>query len=454
MSHQTIYIMTDIKLQQNSNGKDSYSEQKNVQLANKPTQKISKLKRLALEKYIRVGDEYFEKIQKPDKHGNLYYELDKRQKTTIIDDYGPKPHRYIKKYKSFCLIASHTDYKEVIGDCYNNYYPLTHTPAPGQIQHTMSMLTHIFGDKLEVALDYVQLLYTKPTQLLPIVCLVSSDRNTGKSTFGQWLIDIFGRNAVKLGNADIANEFNSTYAEKLVIVIDEATIEKRVVSEAVKRMSTETGKIFVNPKGRQQYEVEFIGKFIFISNDESKFITIGKGETRYFVVKVPVLQTDITDMKEKLNKEIPAFLHFIQNRKLHYPLKSRMYFDFEVYKTEQLQKVIEASTAKVETPIRELIIDTFDMVPDAIELSFSPRDIFEELSDKIKWIDETMIRNSLRDDFKLEPEKQQRYSYYSFKDSRISEVGIISYKRNGKPYLFKVQDFFGHDESKKRISKQ
>lgn len=400
-----------------------------------------KAKREKMKRYVRVGDEYFEKITKPDKYGQPFTELDRRKRSTIVDDNGREALRYVRKFKAFCLVPSHTQFRESISNCYNTYHPLTWSPAPGPIAHTMQMLEHIFGERVAVALDYLQLLYLKPTQNLPILCLLSEERNTGKSTFGQWLVDVFGQNAAKLGNADIASEFNTTYAEKLLIVVDETAIEKRVVSEAIKRMSTEKGRIYVNPKGQQQYAVEFIGKFIFISNDEEKFMYVGKGENRFFVIKVPVLTKDELDMESKLKAEIPAFLHFLAGRQLVHKRESRLYFHFDLYRTEQLDRVINANVSKTEALIRELVTDTFYMFPDAVELMYSLTDLFEELKDDARWLDKNTIRTILTRDMRYQPEKQQRYQYCSLKASQTSEIGPVSYERNGKPYLFKIQDF-------------
>jgi len=49
---------------------------------------------------------------------------------------------------------------------------------------------HIFGDQIELGLDYLQLLYQKPVQILPIVCLVSKERSTGKTTFPKWFMTL------------------------------------------------------------------------------------------------------------------------------------------------------------------------------------------------------------------------------------------------------------------------
>ena len=57
-----------------------------------------------------------------------------------------------------------------------------------------ALVRHIFGDQYELGLDYLQLLYTKPLQKLPILLLVSEERNTGKSTFLNFLKALFEAN--------------------------------------------------------------------------------------------------------------------------------------------------------------------------------------------------------------------------------------------------------------------
>ncbi|MBK6938570.1 MAG: hypothetical protein IPH18_18275 [Chitinophagaceae bacterium] len=49
-------------------------------------------------------------------------------------------------------------------------------------------------------------------QRLPIICLVSRDNETGKSTFGNLLKAIFTDNATTVGNSDLADDFNSFWA--------------------------------------------------------------------------------------------------------------------------------------------------------------------------------------------------------------------------------------------------
>ena len=58
----------------------------------------------------------------------------------------------------------------------------------------MKLIHYIFGEQYELGMDYMQLLYAKPTQKLPILLLVSEERNTGKTTFLNFLKAMFEDN--------------------------------------------------------------------------------------------------------------------------------------------------------------------------------------------------------------------------------------------------------------------
>ncbi len=392
----------------------------------------------AIMQYIRVANEYYKRIEIPDRSGKLVPTLAIRTRPTIKEDFGQQAFKYIPKHEAFTLVPSHHHYQQVIANCYNAYHRLSHLPLPGPIPHSLAMVKHIFKDKYEFGLDYLHLLYMKPEQLLPILLLQSKERNTGKSTFGQWLILIFQNNAVKLGNADLENDFNSTYAERLVIVVDETTLSKKVTSEAIKRMSTEQGKIFVNAKGRQQYETDWIGKFIFITNTLNTALYIGKGEMRYFVRTIDKLPAiDDPDMMEKLRDEIPAFLHFLSHRTLHHARRGRMFFDFSDYQTPELGTAIDENKSSVERELTQLIEDTFDAFPDAGELLLGLGDITAELKDRSKYkVAESDVKKVLQTEWDIEPQKQRRYEYHSLRLSQLSDDSMAVQHRNGKPYSF------------------
>lgn len=370
--------------------------------------------------FIRVGDDYYKITFRPDKKGNLHRVLARRSKTTITDDYGPKIIHEIPKYEDFVIVPSHTDYKQVIHDHYNKYYEISHKPKKGNFKTIASFLTHIFGEGyMDFIYDYFQLLYLKPTQNLPIILLESIEKNTGKSTFGHFIEKIFQFNSIALGNSDFNSQFNSVWIDKLTIVVDETSLEEKAVMESIKRLSTEKGKVLSNSKGKDKVDIEFIGKFVFISNDEGKALPIQRGEKRFAVFKVPTFASqgieDNPDILDDLQAEIPAFLHYLKDRQLVHPNKSRMYFDTEVYFTDQLKLYFEGNLGYIGSAIKELIKDTFIMFPEEEKLCFTLTNIFDELllGKYVRFADRPQIRKAIEQELSLELGKKSRYTYFS-----------------------------------------
>ena len=226
--------------------------------------------------------------------------LYKRAKSTIKDDFGADILKAIPKYKAFTNMPSHTNYQQVINNCYNKYSPFTHEPADGDWSTTKFFLEHIFGEHYEYGLDYIQILYQHPTQILPILCLVSKENKTGKTTFLDFLKLIFGENACKVGNAELSNEFNSFTATRLVVGVDETFLEKKTTIEKIKMLST-SNRIAMQRKGVDHEEMWHFAKYILVSNNEDNFIYASDEDVRYWVRKVPVIQKEIPDMLTMLH---------------------------------------------------------------------------------------------------------------------------------------------------------
>jgi len=372
---------------------------------------------------------------------------------TIRDDYGIDSLKKIDRYESFCCVPSHLNFKLTIGNCYNRYHPLSHSIAKGDFPNIELLLFHLFPFHQDLIYDYLQLLFIDPTQKLPIISLVSQDRNTGKSTFGFLLQDIFEENSVSVGNRDLSSAFNGVYADKLLIIIDEAYIEEKSTIEMIKRLSTEKGGLIVNEKNVKQSVSQFFGKFIMMSNNELDFTKIDESENRFFVVKVNSINNDIPDMRERMRQEIPAFLFFLQNRKLVHSRMSRFFFKTDLYLTEHLQEIIEESRNELEKSIEEIIRETFRMAPFLKELYFSEGDLYEEIRKSVNVPRKSNIRKTLKTRFK----KCQyfsnggRYEFYSLSAMKEKCLELDSYslcesdfkprKGNNRYYLVKVQDF-------------
>lgn len=186
-------------------------------------------------------------------------------------------------------------------------------------------LMHIFGEQYEMGLDYIQLLYQQPFHRLPILCLVSKENSTGKSTFAKLLKMILKEKMVVLLKDDFRGSFNSHFAIATSICLDEAKFDKPFL-EKINSLSS-SDYIKINEQNKAPYETPFFGKFILLSNEEESFIDANKDAIRYWVRKIPVIKKINVHLLGKLKEEIPAFLAFLQKRKLYAKQKSRYWFD-------------------------------------------------------------------------------------------------------------------------------
>ena len=390
--------------------------------------KKEKLK-AAAKKYIRVGDNYYKIVYRPDKEGKPYKDYLKLNKGTIIDDYTQGIIKYIAKYDDFCMVASHTDYQQVIDGFFNEYSELTHKPKEGKCDTILGIIQHVFGENyFEFALDYLQLLYKDPYQRLPILLLESREKNTGKSTFSDIIYKMFQDNAIKIGNNDLQSDFNSVWVKRLAIIVDETSLEKKGITQMLKRFSTETGKVTVNEKNKAQSEVDFFGKCLFISNEEGKALFIERDDTRWAVFKVPTFDEKGIEedslIGKKIDSEIPFFLNLLRNRTLRYERKSRMYFARTVYETAQLQLYRNNAITKVGQNIKKLVIDTFELFPEQTTLKFGIADIMEELKTEIRNLEREKVRYALETELKLKQHPRTNYTLFSRKRAEQDNIYI------------------------------
>lgn len=410
-----------------------------------------RIKAIVSKSYIRVGDKYLKRVEKPDKTGRAQILWTERQKTTITDDFGRVALHYIPKYEGFVSVPSHVSYKQVYNGFFNEYHALGHKPKKGDFSTISGLLIHLFDGHIDFALDYLQLLYMKPTQRLPIILLESKERGTGKSTFGTLLSLIFEKNSVKLGNADFESDFNSIWVKSLCVIVDETSLDKKGIMQTLKRLSTETGQVSYNEKQKAQTLVDFFGKFVFMSNDEGTALPIERGENRFAVFKVKTFAEkgiiENPNIEKAIQDEIPSFLHFLQNRVMKHQEEGRMYFAHEVYVTEQLLSYYEGSGSHTARAIRSFVSDAFSMFPEEETLRYSIADLIMQLKtgDYAKSIGRVIVRNALEQDMSMKESEKGRYTMYNLiaAESRQGENTEISYTSqfNNRYFEFRREDF-------------
>lgn len=367
--------------------------------------------------YIRIGIDYYKKVVEKSHNGQTEINIKKWSASIIKADYNKSAEflKLITKCDSFTNIPDNNPatYQQIVisekdgitSRLYNMYCPVKHIPTQGDWKTINKLIHHIFdyknnaGDSLyEFALDYLQILYSQPSQKLPIICLISKERGTGKSTFLDLLRAIFVENMRILDSERISSKFNGAWAGKLIVAVDESLIDtdKPTVLNRIKMIATNTTIPF-EEKGCEAREVPNFSKLIMCSNDENNFIKMEAEENRYCIIKVPVIDGKKNPhLLDIMKGEIPAFLYFLQHRQLYYPEGGRLYFEESIFRTPALSHIIERTETKLVKNIKYVLKDQFFwMKREIIYLPLSV--IYDRVSIQYKFAEKTAIAEYLRD---------------------------------------------------------
>lgn len=278
---------------------------------------------------------------------------------------------------------------------------MSHAPEQGDFPRIRSLMEHIFGEQYDLGMNYLQLLYLYPIQKLPNLLLVSEERNTGKSTFLNFLKAIFQNNVTFNTNEDFRSQFNSDWTGKLLIMVDEVLLNRREDSELLKNLST-TLYYKVEAKGKDRDEIGYFANFVLCSNNEHLSVIIDARETRYLIRKIVPLQSDDTDFLQKLEAEIPAFLHFLQYRQLSTEKESHMWFNPKLLQTEALRKIIRSNRNRLEIEMAELLLDIMAKM-EVENVSFCLNDIIPLLVCSQVKVEKSQVRKVVQECWKLIP---------------------------------------------------
>lgn len=343
-------------------------------------------------RYIKVGDEYYQRLIDYDiftQTSSVVYRRRKRQELTTEG----VSISAIPRFHDWLILPSHTNYQRVFekfdADCgetfrfFNYYNPLPHKPKEfelptsffkdhenfdyeqiPEIRHTASFMKHIFdwanyrNRYLKIGWDWLSLCYLRPTQRLPALALVSADEGTGKSTFINLILAIFGQNATKTEASRIGGNFNALSAGKVIQCVEETKDERGDIENKLKDLITAYEKV-VEPKHQDARVIKSFDKFVFASNHEEGFMKVDTATTRFFVMKVNPIANKIHDFEEKMYLEIPYLLYFMQKRGVLTPKEDRLHFNPKLLENEALLKLRHASKDQVQQVMEELFSSIF-----------------------------------------------------------------------------------------------
>jgi len=381
--------------------------------------------------YLRVGTEYFKKTIITDRDGINRLEIVGWKKDTLIDDYGKEVISEIPKYDNFCLNPNNTDYKEVLGKSYNQYNKMSHKSSKGKVKKkdikwSLHLIKHVWGEQWKLGLIYMQVLYLHPKKILPILALVSSERETGKTTFGDWLNQIYGDNAAVINANNISSDFNSSYGTKSIVIIEETKFEKSTDLEKIKAIATQK-KMMINSKFIREYSLPFYGKIVMLSNHEEKFVRIDEYENRYWVRKIPTLKGKANhNISADLVREIPAFLKYLEQMPDVDFSRSRMVFTQEEINTNILDKTKENSRSGVFKDITIYLEQEMSNNPQDEYLYFRHEGLHEKHFSRRGNVSVSYIKEVLQDEFHLKMDFITRKKLIGMTSDTTREGSTIS----------------------------
>lgn len=379
--------------------------------------------------YVRVGVKYFKIVDKIDRFGISREELIVWSKDEIKQDYGKEMLARVTVYDDFIIEPNNQKHQKSVRGFYNLYAPFPHEATKydlkdkSKIKWSMILMKHIFGEQLGLGMKYLKVLYENPKQVLPIQVLTSEERQTGKSTYIDWLSIIFGGNMVIINPQDIGSVFNSSYATKNIIAIEESRFDSVQATEKLKALSTQK-TLLVNTKFVNPYNTPFYGKIIILSNDETKFSKVDEAEIRYWVRKIPSLKGKGNhNILDDLTKEIPHFLYYLsQQPEIDYS-QSRQVFTTEEIQTDALAIVKRESKEGLQKDIEIFLDDFCSNHTEVEEVHFIPIDIKNAWFKSNNQISANYITKIVKDKMKMERSKI-RARYDPVLTDEESKVGV------------------------------
>lgn len=422
--------------------------------------------------YMRIGTKFFKKIvtQNP-RYNTVQIEYAKWEQTLIKEDYKMFPSfvDHIAKYDGFTVLPNYQNYKESIevreakyninSKLYNLTKPLPFVPKKGNFDTIKGFLMHIFsdeqsdwetdtiGDPLTLIKDCYRIKTQLPMEMLPVICLVSKEQESGKSTILKFNKDLFGDNAVIIGNEHLRDKFNTTYADKQVVGIDEnfVSIEEKTIKEKIKKMATDD-EILYHPKGIDPSPLSWFGWLFLCSNDENDFMPIESTDRRFWVVKVKTPDKRDPDLRKKMMDEIPAFLDWAMHTPICHPKVTRMWFETKHIITEQMKKIAARTRPYLDGLITDYIKSVFLTYPEVHDFTIPLKELVKLINENAKWdVTPQKVSDWLEDHKHMTPGKAtERCRWVAGWNDDTAEPttsNINWCKKLGKPLHFKYQDW-------------
>jgi len=332
-----------------------------------------------------IGADYDTELHRYMLIGNDIYMLVNRQLKLVTQNRFTINHpkaalRTVHRYVDFVSEPGYLNFQPVINQHYNKFNLPTWRAKQGKWSTIEHYLRHISGSQYEMILDYLQISLTDPKQKLPILILMSYEKNTGKTTFLELLKALFGQNVAVPTPGQFELEWNEHWVHEHFVFIDEAErLQKasEVASKLKRNCYANTAELI--RKGKGTTYIPFNGRFVITSNQASGFIEIDEQDDRWWILNVPTRKGAFDpDYITKMQSEISAFAHFLIGRKISTENIGRGWFAPELLRTEALEAVIAINKPKIETDLTDYFSEWFEKHPEKKECNFLISDLIKD----------------------------------------------------------------------------
>ncbi|MBP1629282.1 MAG: helicase [Bacteroidetes bacterium] len=323
------------------------------------------------------------------------------------------------KYHGFTVEPNFINHESVINNLVNLSEGLVYEPEEGEFPNTKMLFEHIFGEQIELGYDRFSIILKHPKHIQPILVLASNIQATGKTTFLNYIDAFFKGNSITMNISVYKDKFNSSYATKLCINIDETIISEDFLKERLKQNTT-SGTINLRLMHKDFSVIPFYGKFTMCTNNELDFAKIEENDQRFWIRKPGKINNFDPDFAKKLVNEIPHFLYFLLNRELSVPKPlGRLWFPNEMLQTDALADVVNNSKSDCAKDIEIYFEEQLDK-QNRDTIGATATEICDFLNNKYKIY---QISNTLKHELKMDNKNRQ------YQDLR-------NFTQNGRPYIF------------------
>lgn len=365
--------------------------------------------------YIIIKDEIRQRYPHFDeKTKEISWRYHTLKKSTVTDQFGTAFLKTLPRFTKAIIEPEHINYQRTsqieteLGtyNFFNDYEPLAFTPKPfnlpagfiekpydydyttiPEIKNIALLFKHIFDngknavgdDYLQIAWDWLAVMYLYPKERLPAIGLVSKEEGTGKSTFINVIAKFFGSNSTKIDSSRIAAKFNSLMGGKVLVYCEETKDDRGQMENILKDLITGFEAVIEKKFGDAEVVPTFC-KFLFASNHPDTFMKIGTKSTRFFVNQIKAIPADkkIGNFEELCYMEIPYLAYFLQKRGVMVPYEDRLWFKPERYENEALNRLRHMSKDNVERNIEDMMEMIFlGIQHTAPVLSFTPTEVMK-----------------------------------------------------------------------------